>query len=228
MAQMKRANKPKSSAHSHVHEERHYLGEAAGEALIEWLNAASRKKCDSIEQLLRASADLAAGKNDFAAAKTIRAILRKSNLKLIPFWHVPLIERGERGEVGGRWSHGRKKLVPAMVLDRTRWVVEWDPVGRHMSRAQALAIYQALQLGSQGLLPRVRECQNQKCKLWFYARFIHQRFHSERCQLEAFRSDPQWKEKRAEYMRQLRWEEKQRKRRWIEASKSSKRKGRKR
>src|SRR5262250_1188930 len=108
--------------HSHVHERRSYLGETTAQGLIEWLNSPSRKKCDSVEQLLCATSDLATGKRDFVAAKRIRAILDKSNLKLVPFWYVPLIEKGKRR------SPGRKKLVPKMVLDRSHWVVEWDPV----------------------------------------------------------------------------------------------------
>jgi hypothetical protein len=77
-----------------------------------------------------------------------------------------------------------------------------------MSRAQALALYNLLQLAEQGLLDRVRQCARQECRKWFFARFATQKFDDKECQLAAYHSDPQWKQYRREYMKKLRRDEK--------------------
>jgi hypothetical protein len=204
---MWRANKTSKKAHSHVHA-RSYFGEDIAKGLLEWLNS-PRKRPDLVEEFLQASMELALGVNDFAAVKKIKAVLHKADLKRIPYLHVPFVQKGER------WSPGRRHSVPRLVLDRSRWDVQWDPVSKSMIRAQAVAFSSCLDLGATGLLGRIRTCKREACGQWFFAKFEHQRFHSEQCQQQTFKSSPEWKKQRAEYMKRLRHEEKLRERKWL-------------
>jgi integrase len=42
------------------------------------------------------------------------------------------------------------------------------------------------------------------CKRWFFAKFEHQRFHSDECRIEVLQADPARREQRTKYMRELR------------------------
>src|SRR6185369_8168423 len=103
----------------------------------------------------------------------------------------------------------RSKLAVAPVLVGARpdqWRIDWRLVGS-MHPLQGLALVKLLHLADRGLIGRVRKCGRNHCGKWFFARFQHQRFHSERCQQETFKSDPEWKKQRAEYMKDLRHKE---------------------
>jgi hypothetical protein len=190
--------------HSHVHG-RSYFGEATASGLLLWLNSKARPAGDPVERLLELDGQLSE-----PATFIKRDVVHELNS------YLARIVR-------------RSKLAVAPVLLGAapgRWRIDWRLTG-NMHHPQALAIVQLLHLADKGLLRRVRKCAAKECDRWFYARFEHQRFHSERCQQRTFRSDPGWKTLRAEYMKQLRWEGKLREQRWLDAS-SSKRKGKKR
>jgi hypothetical protein len=57
-------------------------------------------------------------------------------------------------------------------------------------------------LGRQGLLDRIRHCQF--CARWLFARFDREWFCSPACREKAFRTSPEGKRKRRDYMRQYR------------------------
>jgi hypothetical protein len=172
---------------------RSYFGEFDAGPVTEWLNSKARAAGDPVEELIELNAWL-----PFRATELdIRSCLAK---------HV-----------------SRSKLAVAPVLvgaSPNRWQVDWRLVEKVRLRPlQALALIKLLHLGDKGLLSRVRKCGKRECGEWFYARFEHQRFHSKRCQQEAFRSDPEWKKHRAEYMKQLRQDKKLRERKWLRAAK---------
>jgi hypothetical protein len=199
----------------HVHERRTYFGESVAQALLEWLNSNARKESDPVEKIILANAALVEKRDQFAAAQEIRSIINSVQLRLIPTWSLPLVESPSTGrkrlKIRGKATKnipGRPVSKTDLVIDRSRWALNWDPVAKGMHRAQSLALYNLFQLAEQRLLDRVRKCARPDCGQWFFARFKHQRFHSEKCQLLVFRSDEQWKEHRRDYMRRLRRDEK--------------------
>lgn len=209
MPPMRRANKTRAKAHSHVHEQkgRTYFGEDRARALLEFLNSRRRNSPGRIEKLLMAFADIEQRKNEFLAVRTIRSILSESKLRLEPFWHIPLIKSSEK-------SRFRPRCVYRMKLDRAHSVVEWDAVSSRMDRAESLAMRELLDLTTTGMLDRVRRCDNAECGRWFFRRFKHKRFHSDTCAQTTFRQDPEWKAQRREYMKDLRQKKKLQERKW--------------
>jgi hypothetical protein len=187
---------------SHVHA-RSYFGESTAQAVLEWLNTRSRRKSDHVEKMLLAFADLRSKTREFAAVRTIRSVLRESKLRLEPFWFQPLVESQTKSPF--------RPGVYRLKLDPSRSVIEWDPVSPRMSRAQAIALHKLLDLASQGLVDRVRQCKWQECERWFFARFSHQECCSGRCQQNRIRSTDEWKKKRKIYMQRHRRQEKGRK-----------------
>jgi hypothetical protein len=67
-----------------------------------------------------------------------------------------------------------------------------DEAGIDDAERQALTQIQRLLM--LGLLTRLRRCQNEPCKRWFYARFGHQRSHSDECRIAHAQSGPKWNE----------------------------------
>lgn len=164
-----------------------YFGETGGQMVAQWLNT-HRDKRDPLRRLLEANGEFRKG--GFAPSEagrkvdsTLREILRGSRLGVAPV----IVE-----------------------VTASSWRFDWRPIGR-MKPARALALFKLLQLAEQGLLDRLRQCAKPACGRWFFARFRHQRFHSTKCQLDVFRSAPEWKQKRRDYMKRLRHEERQEK-----------------
>jgi len=183
-----------NKAHSHVHE-RSYFGEFDAAPLLQWLNHKARPAGDPVETLLTMNTQLPLEVTEADVRSYLAGIVRLSKLAVAPV------------------------LVSAQP---GKWSVDWKLVGR-LPPLAGLAFVKVLHLADRGLIGRVRKCAAKDCGIWFYARFEHQRFHTERCQQETFRRDPDWKKQRAEYMKQLRHEKKMRERRWL---RPPKRKGR--
>ena len=185
-----------------------YYGENLAAPLLEYLNTG--KKNPDIEALLAANAELIQGTNVNAAVKTIRRLLVRAKLK--PYFYVPMVQKGQR------WSPAWKQNVRKMVLDNTRWVVEWEPASRRdLARTQAFT--SCIELARQGLLQRIKPCARKGCAKRFFARFAHQQFCSSKCQRAEIRSTEEWKKSRREYMKRLRSEGKLRERHRLELSK---------
>ncbi len=205
-----------NSARSHVHAGRTYYGEDTAQPLLEWLNA-PEKKSDQVEKMLLAFKDLESRTREFDAVRTIRSILRKSELRLKPFWRQPMVTSRTESSV--------RPGVYLRKLDRSRSVIEWDPVSSRMNVLEAGAMHKLLTLASQGLANRVRKCARRECGTWFYARFAHQECCSIRCQQSRVRSTDEWKKKRSEYMRRHRHDEKMRAQKEFEKIKSKRKAG---
>jgi hypothetical protein len=174
-----------------------YIGNPRVLAVIQWLNARprNRAKSDPVEQLIRVNADeWRAGVDINAVTKKVRSILRRSKLRLTPFWYVPVVHIT-------RFSKRRGELVPRTITDWRRWGIEWDATAKGMGLAQSLALRSVLDLASEGLLEKVRKCDREGCGEWFYARKRHQRFHSTDCQQWTLRHDKDWMDKHAAVMR---------------------------
>lgn len=80
-----------------------------------------------------------------------------------------------------------------------RWVLNWM-CGKGPEAEAAHAAHQIVHLAEKGLLYRVRRCGN--CRKWFFARFNHSRFCTVVCQQKGYRSSPEWKAHRREYMKE--------------------------
>jgi hypothetical protein len=88
------------------------------------------------------------------------------------------------GRLGKRGLHARTKF-------KWRWSHGKDPATE--------TIHNIVRLGELGLLFRLRQCA--LCHIWFYARFSHQLNCSARCREKRFKSGPQWRKYRRDYMR---------------------------
>jgi hypothetical protein len=177
-----------------------YIGDERVLALTQWLNARPRgkAKADPVEQLIQVNADQwKAGADLNAVTRKVRSILRRSKLRLTPFWSVPILHVMQ-------FSKRRGALVPRPITDWRRWEIEWDPKAKGMGRSQSLALRSVLDLASEGLLGRVRKCDRENCGEWFYAKKLQQRFHSAECQRFAFTHDKEWMAKHALEMRERR------------------------
>lgn len=202
MLPMWRANKTPEKARSHVHE-RDYFGNRDADAVLEWLNSKGRPDDDPIETLLRLNGQLPIETTELEVTSYLATLVRLSKLAVAPV---------------------------LVSVEPDHWSVDWKLVGK-MPPLLGVALVKLLHLADKGLIGRVRECAAQqqiqtgprtwetvRCGKWFYAKFDHQRFHSEKCQQETFKRSPEWKKQRAEYMKRLRQEKKLRERKWLRAS----------
>lgn len=71
------------------------------------------------------------------------------------------------------------------------WALEYDDMN---------AVFDIAQLGSAGILERVRKC---RCGKYHFQRFAHQRFCSEKCRIAEFRTSDEARQKRNDYPRKL-------------------------
>jgi hypothetical protein len=164
--------------------------------LIDWLNAKGRPGNDPVEKLLEWNARMQS--------------------------EVPWPVDETKAYLARLVRRTKFAVAPVLVgLRPNRWQVDWRLVGR-MAAAEGLALIKLLQLAEQGLLGRVRKCAKKECGRWFFARFQHQRFDKAKCQQETFRSDPEWKQKRAEHMRRLRHDKKLQEQGWLKPRKGAK------
>jgi hypothetical protein len=192
--------------HRHVHA-REYWAEFEATPLLEWLNSKGRPHDDPVEEVIRLNqqppmwvrgSEIKAREQEIISY--VGEIVRLSKLAIAP--------------------------VVGRVLSPKRWLVDWRLVGK-FPPMQGLAFLRVLQLAEKGALARVRRCGYVECGRWYFARFEHKDFCSTRCQQKAIRSSPEWKEKRRNYMKRLRHENKMRDQRAKEFSRM-KRKGERR
>jgi len=78
------------------------------------------------------------------------------------------------------------------------WVFDDDAVGVRHPAGESLAIHGVIELAKLHLLERVNQCE---CGRWFFARFAHQHFSSQRCRKSHHESSEAFKATRREYMR---------------------------
>jgi hypothetical protein len=178
---------------------RDYFGDARGLAVVQWLNArpSQKAKQDPVEQLIELNRKWKAGADVTAMTRKIRAILRRSELRLAPFFYTAIIP-------AMRFLKHRGRLVPRPMIDWRRWRIEWDATAKGMGQAQALALRSVLELAGVGLLGRVRKCKRTDCGQWFFGRKQSQVFHSVACQQYALRHQKEFMQRHAAVMRERR------------------------
>jgi hypothetical protein len=184
--------KDRQSARSHVHE-RTYLGEETARPLIEYLNSLPPGG-DAVEGLL----------------ERIVFIDEDPGTKVERLQDVLCLVQGAyRGALPTLTFRPVLSLSFDPTAGRKRFTFHWEPVNEADAR-QAEAFLAIFELASQGLISRVRKCARPECNRWFWAKFEHQRFDLKSCQEQTYHLAPEWKAKRALYMRKARLREKER------------------
>jgi len=182
------------NTHSHLHN-RSYFGEFAAGPLVDWLNSDTRRKKfpkgDAIERGLELNAGIPIQSTQHDVESYIARLVAKSKFAV-----APTVES----------------------VSPSQWTVKWTPVGK-LDFRQGMALIKLLQLADDGLLDRVRKCAKKECGRWFYAKFIHQRFHDLICQQQTFRDDPDYRRHRADSQKRAKHDAKQRQKRQLEAVK---------
>jgi len=192
-------------------------GEEDRVVLIEWLNAAvGTNSYQRVSDLIRKirSADTAVddaqrddvfvhvGRDSIPAEKSRRRREVHKSLRLVSRAFTDYV------------FHPRLTCV---LFDKRRWwfdlfgeAVPGDyrlirPDGRRVYESDA--VFGVARLASYGFLERIRQCLT--CQKWLYAHPSHKKFCNLACQLKYFSATPRQKEKRAEYMRRYRVDQKQ-------------------
>jgi hypothetical protein len=199
-----------------------FLGEEDGKALAEWLNQKSsgvaRRQVTGLINDFRELRRLMPHEKSFfdfetavKSATSHKGMLRTPVFSLADKDLTPSVEfRRKLRAIDAQLS--RHKMRPRIVLGhakvlntsmpRTRTAYEWEwYYGRNPATK---AVHQLMKLEEQGLLERVRQCVC--CGRWLFARFIHQRFCGQPCQLKAYKSSEDWKEHRRKWLKQHRAE----------------------
>jgi len=173
---------------------RSYWGEETAAVLLDWLNRPNRPRNDPVQRLVDMQIKTDPSNPD-------------------PRWKmVAFVNRTVR-----QWN---LHLVPVASVAPDGWTADWrhNPT-RNAHPLQLLAFVKALHLAEQRVFGRVRKCARPGCSKYYFARFVHQDFCSGKCQRLDLRSTQEWRAKRAEYMRRLRHDAKQRVIRGLESTK---------
>jgi hypothetical protein len=204
-----------TKAHSHMLQ-REYGAEEAAKPLMLWLDSALRAKAkrsyERVSECLRLLAELQKLSSDYIPA--YRDLSLSNQPKFLSIWRAAQTANDQLNSI---LSFYRFELqIGEVRLGAGRWFVRWKSVGKKtfttalsderipfkMPFTEADAIMRCIQLSEAGYLARVRECAN--CKKWHYARFSHMRFCSLQCQQANFRSSPEFKAHRRQYLRKHR------------------------
>jgi hypothetical protein len=206
---------------------RQYHGQADAESLVNWLNVTEDKVGRArimgiVEAFLMALYQESASEPDITTQrdgthwqlitpkrKLVEAATRKLDRLLAFYKVVPSIRIFTSAQKGGvqyfvSWRpapgskvalHGR--TVPGPGPGR-KWKKHYEIPGGQMGEIGAL--FNVLELIKSGLIYKVRGC---RCKTFYFKKFAHQRFCSQKCKLAEFRTNDVVREKRNEYARKL-------------------------
>ena len=192
----------KTKTPSHVLREA--LGAFEGKTLAEWLNQPRRTKDHRrIERLL----------DNLAILFSIRAEGPPEGIAYFAHEYADFL--GIRKRQVKALKQAAKEVQLGLARYRMRPVLRTlDTTGKSKSAATlefdwdygeslaARAVLLIMSLGNLGLVQRVRRCR--KCNRWFYGKFSHQEFCSPKCQQTHYKSSPEWREHRKQYMRKYR------------------------
>jgi hypothetical protein len=179
-----------SSAISKKSNKRIFSGETHGGLVAEYLNQDDRPADDPVQELIE----------------------RFQDPRLDPHEVV----RFSR-EVVKKRPHLELKTLRVLKVNSVLRTVEVDEVpvvgdGEGPLRISAVASQMMLAwnrcfiLIHRRLLDRIRQCK--QCSKWFYGRFSHSAFHDDTCRVAFETTNPEYKERRREYARKVREQEK--------------------
>ncbi|WP_035350146.1 hypothetical protein [Edaphobacter aggregans] len=196
-----------------------YQGEGSAEALVNWLNLTKDKDGKKrIAEILRLLAQL----NDLPSIKdqdlTIqertsyarfesRFSLERSLDKALAYYKMTpriVVTNDPQRRVVARWmplDSYRNSKKRRRAKEQTWDALPDDGItlpGALMEEPRALT--SVLELAESGLVWKVQPCE---CGKFFFKRFSHQRFCSEKCRIADFRTSDEARRKRNEYARKL-------------------------
>jgi hypothetical protein len=207
---------------------RQYFGQSVAEPLINWLNSTNDKVGrDRIIDLLRAYTEAAVaaeplsklfvGKDGYTYEEQTPATKRRDELenalnKLLSFYAtVPQIAWGTKTVETGtprRLTIYQLATPGSEIARHSVKGIRLDMVGKELKRNEGPAMMMGeigavssiLNLIDMGLISKLIRC---RCGKFFFIRFEHQRFCSEKCRVNDLRSNPEARKKRNEYARKL-------------------------
>jgi len=100
------------------------------------------------------------------------------------------------------WNPGQ--FHAADLAGQHDWTVSWKFVKKSPEPTGLLVLDKCLLLKQEGLLDRIRQCAQPGCGEWFFAKFEHQKCHSDDCRVAMLSADEARKEERKKYMRKHR------------------------
>ena len=105
-------------------------------------------------------------------------------------YHMPYPEREAINQKLKRY-----KVYPVLFMQiEEALIVTWESANRAATMVDLI-----VRLAQAGYVLRVRRCK--ECEKWFFARFNHQLFCSQKCRQKDFRQSEKGKQRRADYMR---------------------------
>ncbi len=159
-------------------QQRTYPGQDTAEPLVKWLNRVGTG--DLVELLDTAERYRKLEYPESQTKSKIAGLLKaKINSILIGYKFSPVVDR-----IGHRWK------------------VEWCARGSNVVDAWVFLF--AIDLAERGLLHKLKRCANPTCGKWLFAGTDSKRFHSPSCAVKNFHSRDEWKQHRADYMREWR------------------------
>jgi hypothetical protein len=213
---------------SRIHETtRQYHGQNDAESLVNWLNVTEdlggrARIIEVIDAFLRAihlesetEASVTHRKDGFAwqlmtpERQVVEAAKKKLDRLLSYYTVVPNIAiptSAQKGQasywVSWRSAPGSKlarhsRTVPGPGPGR-KWKARYDIPGGQMGEIGAM--FNSLELIKSGLISKIAVC---RCGKFYFKKFAHQRFCSQKCKLAEFRGNGEVRAKRNEYARKL-------------------------
>jgi len=188
---------PKAQAPRHIFE-----GQADGQAAAEWLNRKGRTKAGrAVVKLIGDIRELTpeippslfgflTQEESGMSRRQYVAALNQLNQRLVEYATWPMFVR--RSTRVRKW--GKNLAAEARTEFHWRWSHGYNPA--------TPIVHSIVRLGERGLFHRLKQCT--LCKKWLYARFAHQSYCSSRCRQKHFKSTPEWRAMRREYMRKHR------------------------
>jgi hypothetical protein len=148
--------------------------------------------------------------------EVIEALKRFDELaSLIKFGTISADKREvqELGEVAADLNSRLSKfrwypVVRALMGSGSNFDIRYETISEtEESALESLAVRWALE--NVNAIQRVRQCQRQTCRQWFFGKTDHQKFCSVKCRKDFFETGAEFKEGRRLYMREYRRKERQ-------------------
>lgn len=175
------------TAKSRVHV---FRGQDLAELPLQWLNRTDRPEDDPIEQLVRLELERSRESREFLPGSLGSMELDRTAQIIL------LVNQTQE-----KWNPGQYR---AAVLDGQNWIVRFRLRAMSPEPMGLLVLDKCLLLKEEGLLDRLRECARPGCGEWFFAKFDHQKCHSDDCRVAILSADEARKEERKKYMRRHR------------------------
>jgi|GEM_PF-2934214 len=213
---------------AHKTPKRSYRGESETFQLIHWLNKASTNKRFKLEygRVYRIYTSLLEWENrsrnyDKSLLGVSYTDLSKKQQKVIMEMFEPM-----QSLIKGLNKYKVSPSITNISMEDFTFAIDWKPVSSFGTKTLLIpfinqyipftnqdtgidipfsewdAVYRLIQAFNNKHLINVATCD--QCKAWYFRRFSHSRFCSTACQQKFYRSNPEFKENRNKYIRNLR------------------------